>query len=89
MSHDVFAALCGVIRPILKSINVIEIKDPLLWWKVKSDFTLIHNGVKMILSVFASSGFSEQIFLSSGLIMNVTQNQLNLNLLEQMTILRM
>jgi hypothetical protein len=72
MSHNVFAALCGVIKPILESTNVIEIKDPLLWWKVKSDFTLIHNGVKIILSVLALSASSERVFSSSGLIMNVT-----------------
>jgi hypothetical protein len=89
MSRDVFAALCGAIRPILESTNVIEIKDPLLWWKAKSDFTLIHDGVKMILSVPASSASSERVFSSSGLIMNVTRNRLNPNLLEQMTILRM
>jgi hypothetical protein len=37
ISCDVFAALCGAIRLILESTNVIEIKDPLLWWKAKSN----------------------------------------------------
>jgi hypothetical protein len=55
MSRNVFAALCEAIKLILESTNVIEIKDPLLWWKAKSDFTLIHNSVKMILSVPTSS----------------------------------
>jgi hypothetical protein len=59
MSCNVFAALCEAIKLILESTNIIEIKDPLLWWKVKSNFTLIHNNVKMILNVFASSAFSE------------------------------
>jgi hypothetical protein len=43
----------------------------------------------MILSVPTSNAFSERVFSSSSLIMNVTRNRLNPNLLEQMTILRM
>ena len=56
---------------------------------MQSVYALLFPGIKMILSVPASSVSSERVFSSSGLIHNATRNRLNPLLLEQTTILKM
>jgi hypothetical protein len=67
----------------------LQIINSLDWWKRQIDFSSLFNSVKMILGISTSSAPSEKVFSTIGLLMNSTQNKLNPQLLEQMTILKL
>jgi hypothetical protein len=86
-----FQSFCNSIRTQLESIPINSdsmLLDPLEWWAKKTKYSILHNGVKMILSTPASSAPSERVFSASGNIATNSRNRMNNELLEQTTILR-
>jgi len=52
--------------------------DPLQWWSMQNDLTILHPVVRMFLAIPASSGQSESAFSSSGFLLGDTRTSLSI-----------
>lgn len=78
---------------LLESMKGILVKseenDPLIFWQKNSNFSFLHDGVKSLLCIPASSAPSERVFSSAGLVISKAKSRTGDEQAEKLIFLKM